>query len=76
MSGSADTDDLGSAKKGNTMNMALEVHAPSQPVLVVGVLLALLALILYFIPGANTSIAFWLMTLAYVVASLGTVVKT
>jgi len=56
--------------------MALEVHAPSQPVLVVGVLLALLALILYFIPGANTSIAFWLMTLAYVVASLGTVVKT
>ena len=28
------------------MNMAVEVHAPSQPVLVVGVLVALLALIL------------------------------
>jgi hypothetical protein len=56
--------------------MAVEVHAPSQPVLVVGVLVALLALICYFIPGKNTNIAFWLMTLAYVVASLGTVVKT
>jgi hypothetical protein len=58
------------------MNMAVEVHAPSQPVLVVGVLVALLALILHFISGANTNYAFWLMTLAYVVASLGTVVKT
>ena len=58
------------------MNMAVEVHAPSQPVLVVGVLAALLALILYFIPGTNQDIAFWLMTIAYVVASLGTVVKT
>jgi hypothetical protein len=58
------------------MHMAVEVHAPSQPVLVVGVLVALLALFLYFIPGANTNYAFWLMTLAYVVASLGTVVKT
>jgi hypothetical protein len=58
------------------MNTAIEVHAPSQPVLVVGVLVALLALILHFIPGANTNYAFWLMTLAYVVASLGTVVKT
>ena len=36
------------------MNMAVEVHAPSQPVLVVGVLVALLALVLYFMPGANT----------------------
>jgi hypothetical protein len=35
---------------------------------------ALLAIILYFLSGANS--AFWLMTLAYVVASLGTVVKT
>jgi len=58
------------------MNMAVEVHAPSQPVLVVGVLVALLALVLYFIPGGNTHAAFWLMALAYVVASLGTVVKT
>ena len=58
------------------MNMAVEVHAPSQPVLVVGVLVALLAIIYYFVPGANTHYAFWMMTLAYVVASLGTVVKT
>jgi hypothetical protein len=56
------------------MNMAIEAHAPSQPVLVVGVLVALLAIILYFLSGASG--AFWLMTLAYVVASLGTVVKT
>ena len=58
------------------MNMAVEVHAPSQPVLVVGVLVAWLAIILYFTPGANTHTGFWLMTAAYVVASLGTVVKT
>jgi hypothetical protein len=59
-----------------TMNMAVEVHAPSQPVLVVGVLVALLAIIYYFVPGSNTDIAFWLMTFAYVVSSLGTIVKT
>ena len=47
-----------------------------QPVLVVGVLVALLAIIYYFIPGTNTHYAFWLMTAAYVVASLGTMVKT
>jgi hypothetical protein len=56
------------------MNTAIETHAPSQPVLVVGVLVALLAIILYFLSGASG--AFWLMTLAYVVTSLGTVVKT
>jgi hypothetical protein len=56
------------------MNMAIETHAPSQPVLVVGVVVALLALVLYFLSGGSG--AFWLMTLAYVVASLGTVVKT
>ena len=70
--------DIGSdvERKGTSMNMAVEVHAPSQPVLVVGVLVALMALILYFTPGANTYAAFWLMTAAYVVASLGTLVKT
>ena len=57
------------------MNMAVQVHAPSQPVLVVGVLVALLAIIYYFV-GTNTHYAFWLMTLAYVVASLGTIVRT
>jgi antibiotic biosynthesis monooxygenase (ABM) superfamily enzyme len=58
------------------MNMAVDVHAPSRPALVVGVLVAMLALIYYFIPAANTHIAFWLMTTAYVVASLGAMVKT
>ena len=55
----------------------IEVHAPSQPVLVIGVLVALLAIILYFVPGiANADYGFWLMTLAYVVSSLGTMLKT
>ena len=58
------------------MTMAVEVHAPSQPVLVVGVLVALLAIIYYFVPGANTHYAFWLMTMAYVVSALGTLVRT
>jgi hypothetical protein len=58
------------------MKMAVETHAPSQPVLVVGVLVAMFALILYFIPGDYTNTAFWLMTVAYVVSSLGTIVKT
>jgi hypothetical protein len=39
------------------MNMAVDVHAPSRPALVVGVLVAMLALIYYFIPAANTHIA-------------------
>ena len=58
------------------MNMAVEVHAPSQPVLVVGVLVALLAIILLLHTWGEHAYAFWLMTPAYVVASLGTVVKT
>jgi len=59
------------------MTRGIDVHAPSQPVLVVGVLVALLAIILYFVPGiANENYAFWLMALAYVVSSLGTIVKT
>ena len=59
------------------MTGGIDVHAPSQPVLVVGVLVALLAIILYFVPGvANADYAFWLMTLAYVVSSLGTMLKT
>ena len=57
-------------------NMAIEVHAPSRPALVVGVLVALIAIISYFIPGGDTHVAFWLMTAAYVVSSLFTLVKT
>jgi hypothetical protein len=57
------------------MNIAVETHAPSQPVLVVGVLLAMLALILYLVVD-NTHYAFWVMGLAYLVSALGTVVRT
>jgi hypothetical protein len=56
--------------------MKIEVHAPDWPVLVIGVLVALIAIILYFVPGHYVIYAFWLMTAAYVVASLGTIVKT
>jgi len=57
------------------MNIAVETHAPSQPVIVVGVLVALLALCVYFIPADKHS-AFWLMSLANVVSALGSVVRT
>jgi hypothetical protein len=57
------------------MNIAVETHTPSQPVIVVGVLVALLAMSIYFIP-ADTHSAFWLMSLAYVVSALGSVVRT
>jgi uncharacterized protein involved in cysteine biosynthesis len=56
--------------------MNIEVHAPSQLALVVGVLAALIALALYFLPGTNVHTAFWLMTTAYVVSALFIVVKT
>jgi multisubunit Na+/H+ antiporter MnhE subunit len=59
------------------MSMAVELHAPSWLGLVVGVVVALVAIFFYFNPGvAHTNYAFWLMTIAYVVASLGTVVRT
>ena len=38
--------------------MAVEVHAPSQPVLVVGVLVALLAIIYYFLAGPTRILHF------------------
>jgi hypothetical protein len=56
--------------------MNIEVHAPSQLALVVGVLAALIALVIYFLPGASVHAAFWLMTAAYVVSAIFTVVKT
>ena len=64
-------------KGSKEMNIAVETRAPSQPVLVVGVLVAMLAIFLYFLPGAgNENGAFWLMAFAYVVSSLGTLVRT
>ena len=56
-------------------NMAIEVHAPSRPALVAGVLAALAAIIAYFTPGGSPHVAFWLMTAAYVVSSLFTLVR-
>jgi hypothetical protein len=56
--------------------MNIGVHAPSWPVLVVGVLLALIAVIYYYVPGANVHVAFWIAIAAYVVAALGSMVKT
>jgi hypothetical protein len=56
--------------------MKVEVHAPSWPVLVVGVLLALIAIIYNFVPGANMHVAFWIAIAAYVVAALGSMMKT
>ena len=58
------------------MNIALETHAPSRPVLLVGVFAALAALTYYSMGEANSDVAFWLMTLAYVVSALGAVLKT
>ena len=54
--------------------MNIEVHAPSQIVLVVSLALAVLAIIGWFLDSAD--IAFWLAIMAYVAAALGTLVKT
>jgi hypothetical protein len=57
--------------------MEFELHAPSMLVVVVSLILAVLALICYFvITPATIGIAFWIAIMAYVVAALGTVVKT
>jgi len=56
-------------------NMAIEVRAPSRLALVAGVLVALAGIIAYFIPGGSPHAAFWLMTAAYVVTSLFTLVR-
>jgi hypothetical protein len=56
--------------------MKIEVHAPSTLVLVVSLALAVLAMVSYFVAPADIHIAFWVSILAYVVAALGTMVKT
>jgi hypothetical protein len=55
--------------------MGIEIHAPSTLVLVVSLALAVLALISYIVAG-NAVTAFWSAIMAYVVAALGTTVKT
>jgi hypothetical protein len=48
------------------------IHAPSKLAVVVSLLLAILALIGYFI---NTPDAFWITMLAYIVGALGVLVE-
>ena len=54
--------------------MEIGIHAPSLLVVIVSLLLAVLALIGYFV-GA-TVVGFWIAILAYVVGALGVMVKT
>ncbi len=60
--------------------MDIEIHAPNKLVVVVSLVLAVLALICYFVAivpsKSNIAIAFWIAIMAYVVAALGTMVKT
>ena len=53
------------------MNMAVDLHTPRGRALVLGVMLALVAIVLHFsVFGDTTSYGFWLMALAYVVTAL------
>jgi hypothetical protein len=52
--------------------MKIGIHAPNKPPVVVSLLLAILALIAYFV---NTPAAFWIAMLAYVVGALGVLVE-
>jgi hypothetical protein len=57
--------------------MNVEIHAPSTLVLVVSLALAVLGMVCYFVATPNNlHVAFWLVIMAYVVAALGTLVKT
>jgi len=56
-------------------DMELQLHAPSMPVLVISLVLAVLALVFYFVAPA-TPFGFWLAIMAYVVTALGSAVKT
>jgi hypothetical protein len=59
-------------------NLAIEVHAPSLLALLVGVLTALVAVFFYINPTVSHHVdyAFYLMTLAYVVTSLFSLLRT
>jgi hypothetical protein len=56
-------------------DMEIQVHAPSMPVLVISLVLAILALVCYFVAPA-TPIGFWISMMAYVVLALGSTVNT
>jgi hypothetical protein len=51
--------------------MKIGIHAPDKPPVVVSLLLAILALIGYFV---NTPAAFWIALAAYIVGALGVLV--
>jgi hypothetical protein len=54
--------------------MEIGIHTPSWPVVIVSLVLAILALIGYFV--GSTDVGFWIAIFAYVVGALGVMVKT
>ena len=57
---------------GSLGTMKIEIHAPSKPAVVVSLLLAILALIGYFV---DSSFAFSIAMFAYIVGALGVLVE-
>ena len=57
---------------GSLGTMKIEIHAPSKPAVVVSLLLAILALIGYFV---DSSFAFSIAMFAYLVGALGVLVE-
>jgi hypothetical protein len=55
--------------------MNVELHAPTTLLLVISIVLAVLALLCFFVV-TNTATAFWMALTAYLVMALGTIVKT
>ena len=53
--------------------MKIGIHAPSKLAVVVSLLLAILALIGYFV---NTPAAFWIAMFAYIIGALAVLVET
>jgi len=53
--------------------MKIGIHAPSKPAVIVSLLLAILALIGYFL---DTPAAFWIAMFAYIVGALAVLVET
>jgi hypothetical protein len=56
------------------MEADMELDVPSMPVLLISLVLAVLALVCYFV--APPPIGFWIAMMAYVVIGLGSIVKT
>jgi 4-amino-4-deoxy-L-arabinose transferase-like glycosyltransferase len=55
--------------------MNVEIHAPSQLLLVVSLALVVLALLCFFVVP-DTTASFWMAIAAYCVMGIGTIVKT